>query len=501
MATSLVVLARSRAGAQVAPRAKSSGAGTPSGDRTGEVWPVEERNGGAVASDATTVDMSNARSLRALPLSLLHTSSWADQVTVRLNSGEVRALLNALRANSEAASARLVNNAIDHLVSATGRWSAHHPRDVVAALHRILTRSRFLKGSRSYFPLETAVAKITPFVQARRPVTILASGFPFKQHDNGLKAAGPWPDLAELGALLRLKELHGAVAALYPPGLRMVVLNDGGYSRSRDWAEIRSYRRQLRCYAQMVGLGDSVLFLDQSRFVARVLGPQGWGKRERYRRTFRKSILRLAGSPCSVGSAGRADQRLAEALPRALLAEVPSFRDILASLVYSVPVPARAGADPRQWACAVLAWPDGYTAPDVAPDLASARREVVASAWQASVNYLATSLADAAAGVHRRYPPHVRLATVVSRPGCSGFSYLGGSTLLPWHGTGCLDGRGLLCAEFLVSLDHRGFLPVYTDLIGDEQPFLMVPFTRVEFAQGRRRVDPDLLATARLRPR
>src|SRR5690349_4864551 len=99
MATSLVVLARSRAGAQVAPRAKSSGAGTPSGDRTGEVWTVEERNGGAVASDATTVDMSNARSLRALPLSLLHTSSWADQVTVRLNSGEVRALLNALRAN------------------------------------------------------------------------------------------------------------------------------------------------------------------------------------------------------------------------------------------------------------------------------------------------------------------------------------------------------------------------------------------------------------------
>jgi hypothetical protein len=342
---------------------------------------------------------------------------------------------------------------------------------------------------------------MAPFVQARRPVTILASGFPFKQHDNGLKAAGPWPDLAELGALLRLKELQRAVAALYRPGLRMVVLNDGGYARPRDRAEMRRYRCQLQCYAQLVGLGNSLVFLDQSCFVARVLGPQGWSKREQYRRTFRESISRLAGSPCSLGSAGRVDQRLAEVLPRALLADVPSFRDILSSLVYSVPVPARAGADPRQWACEVLAWPDGCTAPDVSPDLASARREVVASAWQASVNYLAASLADAAAGVHRRYPPHVRLATVVSRPGCSGFSYLGGSTLLPWHGTGCLDDRGLLCAEFLVSLDHRGFLPVYSDLIGDEQPFLMVPSTRVKVAQGRRRVDPDLLTTARLRPR
>jgi hypothetical protein len=84
---------------------------------------------------------------------------------------------------------------------------------------------------------------------------------------------------------------------------------------------------------------------------------------------------------------------------------------------------------------------------------------------------------------------------------CRGFSYLGGSTLLPWHGTGCLDNRGLVCAEFLVSLDHRDFLPVYSNLLSDRQPLLMVPSTWVKFAQGRRRVDPHLLATARLRPR
>ncbi|MGH8919296.1 MAG: L-tyrosine/L-tryptophan isonitrile synthase family protein, partial [Actinomycetes bacterium] len=426
-----------------------------------------------------TFTISHARSLRALPLNLLRTSSWVDPWPVRLDRGEVAALLGALRENSEAAAARLADNAMAHLVAATGSWSPNYPRDVVAALHRILTRSRFFKGSRSYFPLETAMAQIAPFVENRQPVTILATGFPFKQHDNGLKAAGPWPDLAELGALLRLKELHGAFTALYPPGTRLVVLNDGGYSRPRGGAETRRYRRQLRRYAQLIGLGNTILFRNQSCFVAQLLGPRGWRRRERYRHAFRELISLLATGPRSLNSAGRADQQLAEALPTTLLTSVLSFREIFSSLVYSVPVPAPAGADPRRWACEVLAWPDGYSEPDLSPDVASARREVIASAWQGAVNYLAASLADSAAGVTQRYPPHVRLATVMSRPGCSGFSYLGGSTLLPWHGTGCLDGRALLCAEFLVSLDHRGFHPVYSDLIGDEQPFLMVPRTRI----------------------
>jgi hypothetical protein len=460
-------------------------------------------------TNGPAVTISHARSLRALPLHLLRTSSWVDQWPVRLDASELATLLGTLRAGSEAASARLADNAIAHatasIVGSAGSLSSRcppqGPRDVVAALHRILTRSRFLKGSRSCFPLETAVVQMGPFVQALLPITILTIGFPFKQHDNGLKAAGPWPDLAELGALLRLKELHDAFAAVYPPGLRIVVLNDGGYSRPRGWAEMRRYRRQLRRYAQMLGLDDAARFCDQSCFVARLLGPRGWARREQHRRKFRELITSLAGSPRSLDSATGIDQRLAEELPRALLVNVPSFRDILSSLVYSVPVPARAGVEPRRWACEVLAWPDGFSAPELSPEIVSARREVVGCAWQDTVNYLAASLADAAVGVAERFPPHVRLATVASRPGCSGFSYLGGSTLLPWHGTGCLDGRGLLCAEFLVSLDHRNFLPVYCDLIGDDQPLLMVPFARTLFTQGRRRVDPTLLATARLRHR
>jgi hypothetical protein len=281
----------------------------------------------------------------------------------------------------------------------------------------------------------------------------------------------------------------------------VVVLNDGGYWRPRSETETRRYRRQLRRYAQLIGLAQAMRFCDQACFVAQLLGPHGWDQRERHRRRFGDLISLLADSPGSLSQAAGIDQRLAQALPRALLTEVPSFHDILSSLVYSVPVPTQPGVDPRQWACQVLAHPDDVTAPGLSPDLAAARRQVIASAWQDSVTYLAACLADAATEVTHHFPPHVRMATVASRPGCSGFSYLGGSTLLPWHGTGCLDGRGLLCAEFLVSLDHRGFLPVYCDLLGDEQPLLMVPLARTIYSQRHRRVDPHLLTTARLRPR
>jgi hypothetical protein len=451
-----------------------------------------------------SLTVSHARSLRSLPLELLRTSSWVGQWPVRLDAEDLATLLSTLRASAQAASARLADKALAHWTTATGRRAAEVPdcpADVVVLLHRILTRSRFLKGSRSCYPLDLAMTQLLPFVQARNPVTILTSGFPFKQHDNGLKAAGPWPDLAEVGALLRLKELQQAFAAVYPPGLRLVILNDGGYSRPRGWAERRRYRRQLKRYAELVGLAAHVQFREQSCFVAQALGARRWNERERYRHTFRELISMLADGPRSLDAAELVDRQLTEALPPELLRGLPTFRAILGSLVYSVPVPPRPGTDPRRWACAVLSRPDQYDELGLAPELATARRQVLATAWTDAINYLAACLADAAVGVCRAFPPHVRLATVASRVGCTGFSYLGGSTLLPWHGTGCLDGRGVLCADFLVSLDHRGFLPVYCELIGDQQPFLMVPFARTCYQQGRRRVVPELLASARLRAR
>jgi len=450
-----------------------------------------------------SLSVSNARSLASLPLADLDGIIGVEWTGVELDPVETRTLLGALRGSADTASARLVEATRRHLKHASPRWDARCPRDVAVAVHRVLTRSRFLKGSRSCFPLGVAVAQVAPFVEQQLPVTVLMSGFPFKQHDNGLKAAGPQPDLAELGALIRLRELHRAVTALYPPGLEMVVLSDGGYSRPRAWSEVVRYRARIRRYAELAGVADVVQFCDQNRYVADLLGEHGWGEREHIRRRLRGLVETLAGPPRSLVEAGHADVRMSRVLPPPLLSGVPAFRDLVSSLVYSVPVPARRGVEPLIWACQVLAEPDRINSVGLPAELARARRAVLASAWHNAVDHLAAAVADNALGVPDRFPLHVRLATVASRAGCSGFSYLGGSTLLPWHGTGCLDGRGRVCTDFRVSLHDRGFLPVQCrELIeGLDQPLFMVPSARTAFAEGRRRVDPELLASARLRSR
>lgn len=473
-------------------------------------WPRQP--GAAGASTRLPPDplsVSNARSLGGLPLADLAEVPGVQLPQLHLDAGEAGVLLRALRRNADAASARLAQ-ATRHYLGCDGSvGSLRRPHDVAAALHRMLTRSRFLKGSRSCYPLTTAVGQIVPFVEQRRPVTVMVSGFPFKQHDNGLKAAGPQPDLAELGALLRLRELARAFVELYSPGLRILVLADGGYARPRAWSELFRYRDWIERFAQLAGVSGTVEFADQNRYFAGLLGEAGWSERERVRHLLRELVGRLAGAPGALADAGTAGRRIADVLPAQLLAGVPGFRDIVSSLLYSVPVPAPPGINPMRWACQLLADPDGLDGSDateLTDELAWSRRVVLGSAWRNAVDHLSASAADNAVGVAARFPLHVRLATVASRQGTSGFSYLGGSALLPWHGTGCLDGRGRLCADFLVSLLDRGFLPVHSsELSGPgatgSQPLLMVPFARTVFADGRRRVDPEFLAAARLRSR
>ncbi len=483
----------------------------------GDPWICAQRERrhqtGATHRVSDPLSVSNARSLGGLPLADLGNAAGVERMRLDLDPVGTRVLLGSLRAQADTASARLAAATQHHLERSEHGWCAERPRDVAVAVHRVLTRSRFLKGSRSCFPPDLAIAKIGPFVEQRRPVTLMLSGFPFKQHDNGLKAAGPHPDLAELGALVRLRELHRAVAALYPPGLHVVVLADGGYSRPRPWSEVFRYRARVQRFAEHAGVAGIVTLCDRNRYVADLLGERGWGERERGLRQVRDLVETLAGPPRSLAESAGADVRMSRALPPQLLAGVPAFRDIVSSLVYSVPVPAPHGsecarAEPMRWACQVLAEPDRVDTAGLPGELVRARRAVLASAWRHAVDHLAAAVADNAVGVPERFPLHVRLATGAPRPGCSGFSYLGGSTLLPWHGTGCLDGRGRVCADFLVSLHDRGFLPVHCEYLaggepGDsgDQPLLMVPFARTVFVGGRRRVDPELLASVRLRSR
>src|SRR5699024_1816187 len=87
------------------------------------------------------------------------------------------------------------------------------------------------------------------------------------------KALGPLPDLAELGALARLRELSQAISAVYPPGATFNILTDGRHFRTRPYAITESYRRKLQEYIELVGMSERTNVEEIDTVAAHRLGP------------------------------------------------------------------------------------------------------------------------------------------------------------------------------------------------------------------------------------
>ena len=114
-----------------------------------------------------------------------------------LNSAPTRSLRIDLRGpcnDSRCAVRSYTSTAVSH---SSGKVQKEDRGENVVGPRRAGTGAdqiEYLRSTRSCFPLETALAQMVPFVESRQPITILTIGFPFKQHDNGLKATGPWPE-------------------------------------------------------------------------------------------------------------------------------------------------------------------------------------------------------------------------------------------------------------------------------------------------------------------
>lgn len=434
------------------------------------------------------------QSLAKVDLRHLRSANFRSVEAIHLSIPETVTIVNAIVADSTAAVTRIAAAARQCVGTGTD------PQTVGALVHRVLTRSRFLKGSRSLLDVPTVVALVAEAVRDGAPIRLVARGFAFKQHDNRLKAAGRSPDLAELGGLLRLWELSAAISAAYPPGVELWIRRDGDYYRPRRDSDIDAYAGGLARLQQAAGLTGFARWFDDRDLLTELLEPAELSRRGLLVAEHIDLIETLVAPAAGRFDAASASAALAHryAVPLAAGAVV-DFADLFRSLLYSVPVPAPAGADPVDSARHVLsdihqAWPPA--------DVAEARQHVLAHAWRDTTQYIATQLADWEIGVWQRLPPHIRLTNTPGRQrGVAGFCPLGGSGLLPWHGTGFLDERGQVSVGFLAVLADRGYLPVTSDLLGMDQPFAMVPPALTTRRHGRLGLHPDAYARPRLRTR
>ncbi|WP_412543322.1 L-tyrosine/L-tryptophan isonitrile synthase family protein [Longispora sp. K20-0274] len=413
--------------------------------------------------------VSNAGSLAELPVAeLADHDAAASAMAVRLDADASRALVHALLTSSDAAADRLAGNA----------RRAVPGGDPVELVHHVLTRERFRKGPRGNFDLDTA-RPLAAFTTRGEPLPVVTFGFPVKLHYNGLKTAGFLPDLAELGALVRLRELQRAVRGVYPPGLRITVLTDGNHFQTRPPELLRAYHAKLGEYHALIGGSDVCAMADVEDVAGRILGADVRALRagmiaDRIRE-LDDALTGVDVTAAPLRALDTATERVAGLLGRRGDGTVmPPFADLYRSLLYVVTIAPPAGVPRPAWSRRLYADILDVTDPVLGP----ARAEVLVGAWERTVRYLAVLQVDRDLGYDDAtlFPGRIRL-TPNPRPGSLGFSYLGGAGVLPWHGTGAVDGLGQLSADFAVALSDRGHVPVYSELLGPDQPWFTVPST------------------------
>ena len=486
--------------------------------------------------------LSNTHSLEELQVGALRNNRLANRWAVRLSAEESASLVEAIVSDADRAAARTGEGArakfLDGPIggadrrggaerpgsvepggtadrpagTAGGAAERDHEHDVVRALHHVFTRKQFLKGSRANYQVEDMHRDVGAFVRNDQPVEVVLLGFPIKQCLSRLKASGPLPDLAEFGALVRLRELQRAVRAVHPPGLHFNILTDGRHFRPRPASVTDAYQNKLRHYVELAGIGGCTTVEEVDQLARRRLGPEVTAERAerfaRHRKVLRDALsgFDITDNPLRTVQAVQEFAAGADPLTGHMLA---LFREIMTSLVYSVGVSFPPGVDRLAWSSAVYADIYNVTDPGVSRQVRQARAGVLRRAWDTVLRYLATLQVDEDLGYDGLVPDRVRLTVSAAKPGRCGFTYLGGSGLLPWQGTGALDDRGRVGVDFAVSLYDRGFVPVYSPLLGPRQPWLMVPAQQTRLdqrfpaggsrASGGLRLDPSFAARARLR--
>ncbi|WP_242687612.1 MULTISPECIES: L-tyrosine/L-tryptophan isonitrile synthase family protein [unclassified Actinopolyspora] len=488
---------------------------------------AEQRTGAAAASVIDSFEtsprkrlgrrspvLSNTHSLEELHVAALRENRSAQRWAVRLSGSETESIVANVIDDADRAAERTACGALAKFPGsgqAGNRWDdRERVGAVVGALHHVFTRKQFLKGSRSNYVVADMQRDVGDCVARGEPVEVVLLGFPVKQSLNRLKAYGPLPDIAEFGGLVRLRELQQAVRRVYPPGLRINVLTDGRHFRPRPSSMIRAYTRKLHEYASMAGVDGYVSIRELDTVAAERLGPRVVSRRPEMFHDFRGCLERVVADFDITDNPLRTLDQVQERAEKWDGAEgvtarsLQLFREMVMSMVYSVPVPVPSGVDRLDWARTVYADVYNLTDTHISPEVRQARVAVLRRAWHNAIRYLSTMRVDEELGYEELFSPRVRLTVSAVTKGRCGFTYLGGSGLLPWQGTGVLDARGYIAVDFAVSLLDQGFVPAYSALLGRRQPLMMVPAQYTELPlRGTRsegtRLDGELRSRARLR--
>ncbi|MGW1681740.1 L-tyrosine/L-tryptophan isonitrile synthase family protein [Saccharopolyspora sp. NPDC002376] len=373
--------------------------------------------------------------------------------------------------------ARIVESLVTDAVTSGRRLGGEiaSEADPVRAVWQVITAKPF-GASRSAYPLAAAERDLRGSIEVGEPIRFVVVGPSLKQDGSRLKALGGLPDLAELAMLVRLRQLDEAVRQVHPPGVRVRALTDASHFRFREPQRCADYHEEFARQVASVGATDLVAVED---FDDAANAHPNCGNR-----TQRPQLLEAHCERYESAFAGLDIRRN----PRAVLAEAatldparpgqPRFADLFCSVLHAVDIPCH-GGDPLAWSQQIYADPFNLTR-DVPAEIRHARRDLLLAAWHETITYLANKHVDADLGYEVLWQNDVRMSlSIRPTPGRLRFVPLGGSGVMPWHGTAALNPHHEVAVDYAISLVDQGFRPLYAPRTptrdGFRQPWLMTP--------------------------
>ncbi|WP_176083372.1 L-tyrosine/L-tryptophan isonitrile synthase family protein [Martelella sp. HB161492] len=152
-------------------------------------------------------------------------------------------------ANAEALNALLLGN--DIIVTAASNGTTQE------RILSIFEDPEVLFGDPSFIPANRAawLKKISHFVEAGKPLEFVSMAFPYKS-PNPLKTDRKAPDLGEALMLRRFQAVLDAVGAVYAPGARLTILEEGILGRCQGVPpeDIAAYRAGIAASVAVAGV-------------------------------------------------------------------------------------------------------------------------------------------------------------------------------------------------------------------------------------------------------
>lgn len=453
----------------------------------------------SVKGDKVGAVLSGSRSVGDVGLGSLSLNQVGLSQGVTLSADQATQLVDNVVTDAMKNADKLAQNAI----KATADMTFESPQEEAAyRIHYILTRKPYIKGRAEHFPWEDAKSQIMEAVTNNRPVSFVLPSFPIKEDKDLMKALGHLPDLGEMGAFIRVKEMNAAISQVYEPGVEFTALMDGHHYRpafGETPEMIDEYMAMLQKYVDMIGANDIIKLVDYDDIALEKGGPELMKQSEiRYGELVKEYETAFAGldvgedpipvldEACRRDPAVRGDIKVDDLT--AGTGERSIFKDLFNSLIFSSPVPTPKGVNRQQWSQQVLQDIFNVHDPKADPELLKARKSVLRNTFRMTYEYMATIRKDRELKFSSFAKGSIR-GTIHPKPGQYGYALLGSKTahLTPWHGSAVITPKSEISVDFAASLQSQGHVPVHVPWLGDDkdlvqnrQPFAFVPVQMVD---------------------